>query len=106
LAGLFLIKMATNAQPLIAAIPPPELYYYHQHKCYECLGCHELIEVPRYATLMVDGKMQRVAVMNNAENLLIWRELHELDHEKCGAFGDAAKAKDAREHRSVKRCFR
>lgn len=90
----FPLPMAT----LLATTPPP-LYYYPQWKAYECLACRQVIEIPRYATLMVDGKMQRVKVLDNPEHLLIWRELHEIDHERCGSFKDEAKAKDAREHR-------
>lgn len=85
----------------LATTTPPALYYYPQWKAYECLGCGQVIEIPRMATLMVDGKMQRVTVLNNPENLLVWKELHEIDHEKCGAFKDESKAKDAREHRRV-----
>lgn len=81
---------------------PPELYHHARYNAYECLGCREVIEQPRWATLPVDGKMARVR-LDSPEMVLIWKELHELDHEKCGAFGDASKAKDQREHRRVRK---
>lgn len=77
---------------------PPSLYLWDRYDAYECMGCHEMIETPRFA--VIKGGRERVPIRTNPENRLIWLELMELDHAKCGAFQfDAAKAKAAREYR-------
>lgn len=75
------------------------LYHHPDLNAFECLGCGEFIEVPRLA-IIGDGHKRRVArIAGQPENLLLWLEMHELDHAKCHLFGDAEKALQARAHR-------
>jgi hypothetical protein len=80
-------------------VPIPALYHHARYGCYECLGCTEIIEIPRWGWLVVNGHRCRVPVQGNPENLLLWLEMQQLDHEKCQMFNDVQKAKDAREFR-------
>lgn len=76
---------------------PNELYRHEQYGCLECMGCRELIEIPFEAVLK--GGHGPVPIKANPENLLIWIELQELDHEKCSSFQDARQAALCREFR-------
>jgi hypothetical protein len=78
----------------------PALYHWEDMDAYQCMGCLELIEVPKYAVLKVSGVLDRVPVKNQPENRMLWLELYELDHAKCHEFKDVEKAQLAREHRS------
>lgn len=78
----------------------PRLYCHEGIGAYECLGCSELIEVPKFGWLNIGGVRQHVRIVGQPENLMLWVELHELDHAKCHEFKDADKALQAREHRS------
>lgn len=99
--GVFAVRMdamggvAEMRRP--AAEKPPELYYYPQYDCYECLGCGEMLEVPYRAVLK--GGQEAVDVKRHPENRLLWVELMTLDHAKCDRYRDAARAKSAREFR-------
>lgn len=73
------------------------LYHHERLGAVECLGCRELIEIPHCAVLRAGQRPERVR--GNPENLLLWLELQELDHEKCLSFNDAEKALAARQHR-------
>ena len=77
------------------------LYFHERLGAYECLGCGEFLEVPKFAVLKVDNKIQRVPIRGDALNLILWREMNEIDHEKCAEFQDEAKALDYRQHRKV-----
>ena len=91
----------------LAVIPQPEripkLYYHRQLEALQCLHCEEYIEIPNRAILTVDGIMQLVKVREDPENLVLFRELHTLDHERCHTFKDLARAKDYREHRKAEK---
>jgi hypothetical protein len=89
------LSMATEAKTL------PVLYYHDRWSAYECLGCGEMLEVPSLAFLKIEGKVQRVPVRNNPENLMLWRELHEIDHGQCRDFKDEKKAVQHREYRGL-----
>ena len=73
------------------------LYHHAQWGAYECMGCGELIEIPALAVL-ASGQMP-VRIKSNPENLFIWVELMELDHQPCLAFSDLKMAQDARLYR-------
>ena len=73
------------------------LYHYVEWAAYECMGCHELIEIPALAVLAA-GRLP-VRIKTNPENLLIWVEMIEMDHAKCSSFKDAKMAQDARTYR-------
>ncbi|MGA2890330.1 MAG: hypothetical protein ABSE51_19980 [Terracidiphilus sp.] len=88
------LQTASSTADLSVASP---LYFHARYGAYECMGCYELIEIPYKATL-VDGK-ERVRIKDNPENLVIWQEMMELDHQPCMAFSDVKMAQDAREHR-------
>lgn len=73
------------------------LYHHARYDAYECLGCQEMIEIPRRAVL--EAGRQAEAVKGNPENMLRWVELMELDHKPCTQFSDSRMAEQAREHR-------
>jgi len=75
----------------------PRLHHHPQFNCYECHGCQELIEIPRWATLRVKGRLRRVRLWGQPDNTVLWLEMQELDHAVCAQFQDMAKAADARE---------
>lgn len=73
------------------------MYHHAGFGCLECMGCRELIEVPHEAVLK--NGQPPVPIKSNPENLMLWRELMELDHEKCSSFKDARMAQQARQYR-------
>lgn len=73
------------------------LYYHERDGAYQCLGCHEFIEIPHCAVLK--GGQRPEPVKHNPENRMIWVELTELDHTPCLLFADAEMARHAREFR-------
>lgn len=75
------------------------LYHHSEFDAYECMGCGEMLEVPSHATLKVDGVMRKVRVRGQPENMVLWREMHDLDHRDCAKFKDAEKATAHREFR-------
>lgn len=91
--------MATVAVASKPAESP--LYFHPRYDAYECLGCGEMLEVPKFARLKIDNKIQRVAIKGDPLNLLLWREMQEIDHGECAQFQDVEKAKDHREHRAT-----
>lgn len=75
-----------------------EILYHHERlNAYECLGCHEMLEVPATAVLRNGQRPERVR--DNPENLLRWVELHAKDHKDCAKFKDADKAEQHRAYR-------
>ena len=74
---------------------PQTLYHHEELDYYECLGCFDLIEVPRCA--VVQGGKERVPVKGNSLNRLLWLELKTIEHEKCHRYQDASKAAQHRE---------
>ena len=83
----------------LATAAVPELYHDERWGFYECLGCQEQIEVPRWAWLKVSGEKAYVRIAGQPENLMLWLEMHTLDHALCHLFKDAEKAREAREFR-------
>lgn len=75
------------------------LYHHATMDTFECMGCHEMIEVPRVARLGNGHERRAVRIAGQPENLLIWLEMHELDHAQCHLYEDADKARQAREYR-------
>jgi len=73
------------------------LYHHEQLGAYECMGCREFIEIPAFA--VVAQGHPPVRIKGDPLNLLLWRELMELDHAKCSQFKDERMMKQAREHR-------
>lgn len=73
------------------------LYLHEREDFYECMGCHELLEVPFLAVLK--NGQQRVAIKRNPENRLLWIELMSIEHGQCGKFKDEQKAQDQRTFR-------
>lgn len=79
---------------------PAKLYRYEvmgELRGVECMGCHDVMEVPTFAVLHAGKRPERIR--GNPENLLAWLELQELFHEKCNLFSDAEKAEQQREFR-------
>ncbi len=90
--------MGAHVTPSTAKTSEPSpLYLHERYDAYECLGCGEMIEIPRYA--VIKAGLQPVEIKGNPENLLCWRELVEIDHAPCIHFTDATMAQQAREHR-------
>jgi len=75
-----------------------ELYHHPQADVYECLGCGQYLETPRWAVLK--NGQPAVVIKNNQENRLVWLELMEMDHAACGLFKDARMAEEARRFRT------
>ena len=73
------------------------LYHHERYGAYECMGCREMIEIPSFAVVKQGHPPVRIKM--DPLNLLLWRELQELDHAKCSQFKDERMAKQAREHR-------
>lgn len=78
------------AQPIAAAV----FYHHERWDCYECMGCHELLEVPFRAVLR-NGR-EREPVKRDAENRVLWLELRTLEHNKCAAYKDELAAANHR----------
>jgi len=74
-----------------------ELYYHRQLQALECMGCMEMIEVPKFGVLRAGGL--REPIRNHPENLMRWRELQELDHSACSSYGSVLEAQQARKFR-------
>lgn len=75
---------------------PGALYHHEQWGAVECMGCHELIEIPAFA--VIKSGFPPVRIKADALNLLLWCELIELDHAPCLRFFDAEMASQARTH--------
>lgn len=59
-----------------------------------------MIEVPKRAYLKQGAaKPER---LDNPENLMIWLEMHQLDHAECSSYLDAKLARNARLFRKEK----
>lgn len=91
------VEARASARALIAG--RPDLYYHVRSNYFECLSCHEEIEVPRMAHLKIGGEKAFVRIAGQPENLLLWLEMHTLDHALCHLYKDAEQAKAAREFR-------
>ena len=91
------VSLARYLDEVYGMASPQVLYHHDQLDYYECLGCHELVEVP-YIAVLDQGK-QKQPVKANPENRLRWLELMTMDHQDCAAFADARKAKQHREYR-------
>lgn len=74
-----------------------ELYYHERYQALECRGCLEIIEIPKFAVIRAGG--MREPVREHGENLLLWRELQEIEHAKCSSFGSVLEAQQARKFR-------
>lgn len=76
----------------------PNSFYHHQSiGALECMGCHEYIEIPHEAVLK--NGQAKARIKDDPLNLLLWRELMEIKHEKCSAFKDDRLQKQAMEFR-------
>lgn len=84
--------------PVVRAAPSP-LYHHAELNAFECIGCREMIEVPRLAVVGTGHKRRVERIAGQPENLLLWLEVHELDHSKCHLYGDAESARNARQFR-------
>lgn len=74
-----------------------ELYRHDALNAYECLGCGEMIAIPRFAILQAGRRAE--PVRDNPENLQLWIEMHTLDHAECAQYKDQKKARQHREFR-------
>ncbi|MGA8730300.1 MAG: hypothetical protein WB608_16215 [Terracidiphilus sp.] len=92
--------MATSTARSTAdsSLPSP-LYHHRELGAFECMGCYDMIEIPRMAVLKAG--CPRVPIQGSPENLAIWTELQELDHQPCMSFSDACQAQQHREHRKT-----
>jgi hypothetical protein len=99
-ASTFVLE--TSMQPQTArstaenAVKSP-LYHHEQLGAFECTGCFEMIEIPGFA--VVRQGHAKVRIKGDTLNLLLWRELIELDHRPCIQFKDSRMAEQARTHR-------
>lgn len=84
----------TATSPISFAMKSP-FYHHEAMDAYECLGCGDMLEVPRTAVLRMGQRPE--AVRANPENRQIWLEMHELVHGKCHKFSDLEKARQYRE---------
>jgi len=75
------------------------LYHHERLGAFECLGCFEMIEIPGFAVVAQGQPPFRIK--GDPLNLLLWRELIELDHRPCVQFKDSRMAEQARTHRKT-----
>lgn len=74
-----------------------ELYRFPHLPAVECLGCLEVIEIPKWGVVRAGGA--REPIRDHPENLMLWLELQGLDHSKCASFATVEEAKQARQFR-------
>lgn len=78
-------------------MPDSQVLYHHERfDYYECLGCHEEIEVP-YLAVLKQGKPKE-PIKSNPENRMAWLELRSIEHASCGLYKDEEKSRQHREY--------
>jgi hypothetical protein len=91
--------MDTRTTRSTAENPVKSLLYHHERLgALECMGCFEMVEIPIFA--VIKQGQPPVRIKGDPLNLLLWRELIEMDHEPCMQFKDDCIARQAREYRS------